>query len=154
MYLFATPPHFSIRERQAYIPYVHNNIVDQMQALVRAAEASGSCLAALGRSRAVVKALKNDCLLSTGDAVHLKDLWLEDPGIEDALFSQDTFQFSNNLEYFMTRLDAAVAPDFLPTIQDCIQVEWRPSGIESSITIQGHPMSIIDVGGRLNFIYL
>jgi hypothetical protein len=81
---------------------------------------------------------------------HYKALWA-DKAIQAAFEHQNKFQLPDSAKYYVDRLDAMAAPDYIPSQQDILRARVKTSGIiVNDFNVEGNEIKMIDVGGQRN----
>jgi len=146
----------SPEERLRFKPTVYSNILENIRALLEAAEKFELHLKPENKEAASkVFALDDDqfrSLDSKGLGAQLtediKRLW-NDPAIQTAFARSAEFQLTDSAEYFFTEIDRIAKDDYVPVRQDILRVRAKTTGInEIEFKIGNYHFSMTDVGGQ------
>jgi len=92
----------------------------------------------------------DDVKIDQDSVHHYKALW-GDKAIQTAFEHQNKFQLPDSAKYYMDRLDAMAAPDYVPSEQDILRSRVKTSGIvENDFNVDNNEFKMIDVGGQRN----
>ncbi len=139
---------FDAAARASYKRVVHGNVLENALSLVHGAEA----LQIAPSDPEACAEMKGHDGYDEEDFVGLKELvarvWA-DEGIQQAFGRRDDFQLSDNCAFFMGKLDALAAPDYVPDEQDILRARSKTTGIlETVFTIAKITFRMVDVGGQ------
>lgn len=137
---------FSEVERKGYVPIVANNMLVSIKQLVNQAQNYGGVKNEA--SRKIVLEAKDDHLVDMVLGPHMKAMWL-DPGVKNAYENRNRFQLNDSTEYYFTRIDEIMQPNYVPSEQDVLRSRVPTTGIvENSFEIEGSHFRMLDVGGQ------
>lgn len=133
--------------RAAYVAVVHNNVIDNMQRIVKGARDISPCTNKELEEEVLAMDTKSTAINSE-TAATLKACW-EDPGIVDTWHNRSTIQVQDALEYYMAKIDEIGSASYEPNEQDILRTRVRTSGIvEEEFNVLGTRISMYDVGGQ------
>jgi len=134
-----------VEVRSSYKDLVSSNIVSGLKALIEGIDDPE-----MGRFIDYIDGLKDEAKIADCDIPLLKEFWATKQR-EKAWKNRGPLQVQDNLLYFMTYIDRIVGPQYIPTIDDVMNVRSRTTGImEKKLTINKHPFLVVDVGGQRN----
>jgi len=143
--LYGKDKGYTSKERDQAKPYIYNNIMTNMKAVIDASEVDAKELNAL--------AIADDKPAPEIDAAIakiLKDLWV-DPKVQETWKAREKLQVQDALQYFMDDIDRIAAPGWVPTEADILRSRVRTTGIqEEEYEIDNVTFAIFDVGGQRN----
>lgn len=148
---------YSEEERQGFVEIVNNNIFIGLKILIKQSEKlknNGVLEAAIAPNlKDIVNntmAIEYHSSIDVKLACLLKQLWI-DPGISKTWQFRSSFYIPYDMEYFMGRIDAISAKDYVPTQEDIVRARVRTTGIvETSFVYERSHFQILDVGGQRN----
>lgn len=134
-------------EKAGYISVVHNNIVFNMQQLVKGARNVSPCSDA-ELEKQILELDPKSSVIDAGVADLLKTAW-NDSGIADSWNHRSGIQVQDALAYYMAKIDEIASSEYEPDNQDILRTRVRTSGIvEENFVINGTKVSMYDVGGQ------
>lgn len=145
---------FSEEEFMEFIPIVHSNTISAIQTLCRQSDLfqdpNFAISPDLEEAKNFVLELSSGASLDAKIVSYIKDLW-NDKGIQETYKARSKFQLPIAAEYFFTRMDSYIEPNWIPNKQDILQCRVRTTGImETQISLNGFDIKIVDVGGQRN----
>lgn len=79
---------------------------------------------------------------------HYKKMWA-DPVIQETWKNRSDYQIYGCAQYLIERIDDIMKPDYVPSLEDILQIRVRTTGIvESLFTVEDVVMKLVDVGGQ------
>ena len=119
---------FSEENRREAIPTIHWNVIFNLSCLLSGCEKLGipvvSCLDALD----TFQNYPNNQAITPEVAEVIRAVY-QDPGVQKALSMRSKFQLNDSAEYFFERLSELAKPDYLPSVDDILQMRIRTTGI-------------------------
>jgi GTPase SAR1 family protein len=144
---------FPLEERKAFAPIIFTNTIACMKALCEAVRGTTDygevdCKDSL---QYVLDLPDDDTITINQDNVeHFKKLWA-DKAIQTAAVNRSKFQLPDSADYYLNKLDALAAPDYVPSEQDILRSRVKTSGIVvNDFLVEGNEFKMIDVGGQRN----
>lgn len=145
--LYTEAAGFTKAEKSGFIAVVHNNILFNMQQLLRGCES----VTPPDNAELAAQVLALDFKTTTIDASvgeMLKTIWT-DPGVADSWLKRSSIQVQDALEYYMNAIDRISSDDYEPSTDDILRTRVRTSGIiEENFDINGTKVAMYDVGGQ------
>jgi len=140
---------YSEEDRKSFIAIVWNNTLQAVKTLSERSETYGKVTTALP-SKKFIDQLREDAPLDGLVARHIETLW-NDPGIQATYEQKSSFQITDSCKYFIGRIQAMIATDYVPSEQDILRTRVRTTGIvENAFEIDGNQFRMFDVGGQRN----
>jgi len=143
-------PGWPVDERKTYTTVIYTNTIACMKALCEASSDFGDveCKESL---RYVLDLQDDDTAkIDVENVQHFKALWAN-PTIQLAYEGRSKFQLPDSAHYYLEKLDAIAAPDYIPSEQDIYRTRVKTSGIVvSDFLVDGNQFKMIDVGGQRN----
>lgn len=142
----------SIEERQVLVPTVRSSTITAMRVLL---ENVGQLSALETDEGKAGQALfdKTDPLdeeMTPEIVTAIRDLW-NDQGIKTTYDKRANFQLVDSAKYFFERLDKISQANYLPDMEDVLQLRVRTTGItENVFHVDGNEFRMVDVGGQRN----
>jgi len=141
-------------ERKSYTQVIFTNTITCMKFLCEATTTlqdfgQVECKESL---RYVIDQLQDDdnARIDLENVTHFKQLWA-DPAIQRAYEGRSKFQLPDSAYYYLEKLDAIAAPDYIPSEQDIYRTRVKTSGIVvSEFLVDGNQFKMIDFGGQRN----
>lgn len=146
---------FSEIERSTFRSVVRSNLVESMQTLLDGVER-------FGISFQDQKSIESAEFINVVDPLpadfwnpdimtHVKQLWLNEPGVQQAYARRSEMQLLDSAAYLFDNGDRIAPPDYVPTAADILRARLRTSGIvERKFNILGVDFKFLDVGGQRN----
>jgi len=148
---------YSDIERREYQKYIHSNVIEYMRTLCRACIILG--LEGQVRAKAefnhILSLTDAECFgpnvcLSPELTEKIRTLWL-DRGIQSTWNQRHLIQVPESIYGYFNSLEQISAVNYLPSIEDILNVRVRTSGIvEKQYDIDGNNFLFIDVAGQRN----
>jgi GTPase SAR1 family protein len=152
-------PGFTQEDLDQYKKVLHNNAITAIQTLAYESDALADEYGIDCRVDEKLQDSKNFVLdykveeetpLTAELVEHIKLLWA-DPGIQTTYENRSKYQLPDSTAYLMTRLDAMIDPDYVPTEMDALRSRSRTTGIvHVEFEIEGTSFTMYDVGGQRN----
>jgi GTPase SAR1 family protein len=137
---------FSEGERKNYTSIIFNNMVLSIKMLVQQAAHYGGVKNE--DAKRVVLEVKEEHPVDLQLGPYMKIMW-QDPGVKAAYEHRSRFQLNDSTEYFFSRIDEIMQPNYIPTEQDVLRSRVPTTGIvENSFEIDGNSFRMLDVGGQ------
>jgi GTPase SAR1 family protein len=149
-------------ERELYIPFIAENVINSMIALVKQSielskthpEWDTAISDSSASSRKFFLSLKENAGLeiTLEIANHIKILWA-DRGIKNTFEKADLclHQIADCADYFFDKIEEIVDDGYKPTFADLVRIRLRTTGIiESEFDVNDIKIKMIDVGGQKN----
>lgn len=77
-------------------------------------------------------------------------IW-EDPCAKEVWKARGVLQIQDSFKYFMGKINEIQKDDYLPSVEDILNVRTRTTGIvQETFLIKEHPFLFVDVGGQRN----
>lgn len=134
-------------ERAGYVSVVHNNIVFNMQQLVKGARNVSPCSDS-DLEKQVLDLNPKSTVVDEEVAQLLAKVW-NDEGIADSWNHRSGIQVQDALAYYMNKIEEVGSASYTPDNQDILRTRVRTSGIvEENFVINGTKVSMYDVGGQ------
>jgi GTPase SAR1 family protein len=141
---------FPEEERKNYVQVVWTNTYLCMRALCDASPKFGGVECKDSLQFILDTEDDDDARVDAEGVKHYKALWA-DKAIQLAFEHQNKFQLPDSARYYMDRLDAMSAPDYIPSPQDILRARVKTSGIiVNDFNVEGNEIKMIDVGGQRN----
>jgi len=146
----------TLDDRKRFINVVHQNILDNVKALLEAAEKFQKSLKEENKVfvKKIITLTEDDLqeMETKGLSKELRDaiktLW-KDPAIQAAFARSSEFQLNDSAEYFFNALDRIAAEDYVPTVDDILRVRAKTTGInEIEFRVNKYNFQMVDVGGQ------
>lgn len=140
---------FTKKLRTEYRRVIFNNVMTAIKTLCEMCDEYGKPIAAANDShKAMIRNLTEFAPLTPKIAEGITALWA-DPGIQECYNNRSHFNLNDSTEYYFSRLEVLVTPDYVPDSQDCLRSRAPTTGIvENSFEIVGNVFKIFDVGGQ------
>lgn len=137
----------SVEERSSYKDLVSSNIVSGLKALIEGIEEIDATMQGYID---YIDGLKDEESIADCDVNLLKQFWITKQR-EMAWINRGPLQVQDNLLYFMKNIERISEENYIPSVDDCMNVRSRTTGImEKKLTINQHPFLVVDVGGQRN----
>lgn len=141
-----TGPGLTEEECRSYKPTVYQNIIGGMKSLVEGCTLEGIDM----KVEDELQFVQDDAAVTVELATTIKEIW-NDKGIQECWELRGILQIQDSLKYFIKNIDRVAAENYVPTVDDCLHVRSRTTGIvEQRLMIQQHEFLIVDVGGQRN----
>jgi len=148
---------YSDVERYEYQKFIHSNVIECMRTLCRACTVLHlqDQIQAKDEFDRVVAFTDLDCFgpnvcLTPELAEIIHTLWI-DPGIQATWDQRHLIQVPESIFGYFNALDKISAFNYLPSVEDILNVRVRTSGIiEKRYNIDGNEFLLVDVGGQRN----
>lgn len=140
---------FAEEDRRNFKPVIFSNTLLSIKALVQQADELGFNVEA-ATDKDLVAGLADDTALDPKIAASIERLW-QDPGIRQTYDNRSRFQLNDSADFFLSKVTALAAANYVPSEEDVLRSRVRTSGIiEESYDIGGVDFCIYDVGGQRN----
>lgn len=138
-------------ERRSMTPTVHNNLVQNMQDLLKGmGQLSIPVPDELKDHADRVEAFAQNDHVDGELVTAIKALWA-DEGVQKAYDQRSQFQLADSTAYYFEAIDRLTEPMFIPTLQDILRARVRTTGIvECTFEISNVTFKMFDVGGQRN----
>ncbi|KAJ5072433.1 guanine nucleotide-binding protein alpha-4 subunit-related [Anaeramoeba ignava] len=140
---------FGKEESVFYKPYIYENCISQMKALINEAEKLGIPIENQEIALKFLEINSNNFEMNYQFVNWIQTLW-EDQGIKKTYENKDkNFQFNDSTIYFFENIERIGKEDYIPTEQDVLHCRIRTDQIvESRFKINNLSFIMVDVGGQ------
>lgn len=144
---------FSQQEKDVFKRQIHNNIITQIQVLLKQCEKRGIEL--LPENRESAAEILDISLLGRvnydTDTAQKVAACYKDPAIAQVMGFRKEFTLSDSAEYFLNDCEKYSAEDYVPKDEDVLRVRAKTTGIvETAFVIRKKRFRMVDVGGQRN----
>lgn len=141
---------FTDKDREQYLPVIHNNIVSSIKTLSKQSETRHPINPANAAHKRVIDELKGDEEVTPPLADTIAALWA-DPAIKQTFDDRAHFQLPDSASYFFEKVHEIGKQGYSPSEQDMLRSRARTTGIvESEFHIDKNRFKMFDVGGQRN----
>jgi len=142
---------YSEQELKEFLPVVHGNVVQSLNAMIGAFDKLGETKPA--DIEAAIETFKKETAdekLTPEIGNLVKKLW-ESESFQALFKRRAEFQLNDSAEFYFQNVDRLAAAGYLPTVDDVLRSRVRTTGIvQSDFKIKGLDFSMFDVGGQRN----
>jgi GTPase SAR1 family protein len=137
---------FDEKAKKGFIPIIHRNIVDNMQALINGAHKLKYEITEAKAAESIKNADGENGFQDNID--NIEKLW-KDPGIQKAFDNSAKFQLDDSTKFFMDQMDRIKKPEWIPDTEHVLRARKKTTGIiETDFEVQGKKFRMVDVGGQ------
>jgi len=141
---------FDEEAKRTFIKAVFENTIQCIKTLSLQSDKFGGVAPGAVEAKRAIDALNGDEAIDPRLAAAIELLW-SDAGIRAAFARKSSFQLIDSCDYFMARIRAIGAPEYIPNDQDILRTRVKTTGIvEQNFSIDGNIFRIVDVGGQRN----
>jgi len=140
---------FTQTDRMPFVAALHQNIISNLQQILRGLQILRRELAPRSRASAsILQELDGFEPVTAELARHAMTVWM-DPIVQELVKSPTASSVvADSMEYLMKNLESISSVSYIPSLQDIARARVRTTGIvDSELLIQGQRWEVIDVGG-------
>lgn len=145
---------FSDVDRLDNLKKIRQNIIENMQALIKAAETLGLALSepAENISSKITSLDSHEPVLSKETALLIKKLWKGEDAVKAAYARANEFFIQDTANYFFENVERFADDKCSPSNQDILYTRYATTKIsETMFNIGGAKYQVIDVGGQTKY---